>query len=83
MPLVYLSGEEIKKADRVTLHGAPGEVEFIADPDINPDDWFVTEFGGGIMVLPSEMGSIFIDKPQENDELDFVSRLVGSQADQD
>ena len=83
MSLYYLSGQEIKKGDRVILHGAPGEVELVADPDINPDDWFVTEFGGGIRILHSEMGSVFIDNPQENDELDLVSRLAVPQTDQE
>ena len=76
MPLFYITGEEIKMGDQVVLHGSPGEVELVADPEINPDDWFVTEYGGGIMILDSEMGSVFLDNPHENDELDFVSRAA-------
>ena len=36
MPLTDLSGEEIKKGDRVVYCGVPGEVEFVADPLANP-----------------------------------------------
>jgi hypothetical protein len=32
MPFFYSSGEEIRKGDRVLLHGEPGEIELVADP---------------------------------------------------
>jgi hypothetical protein len=51
MPFFYSSGEEIKPGDRVLIHREAGEIEFIADPAKNPDDWYVKQHGGGIMVL--------------------------------
>src|SRR5580704_11493171 len=48
MPFFYSSGEQIRKGDRVLVHGEAGEVEFIADPSESPDDWFVKDQGGGI-----------------------------------
>jgi hypothetical protein len=74
MPLTDLSGEEIKKGDRVVYCGVPGEVEFVADPLANPDYWFVKEFGGGAMILDSQIGSVFLHEPGTDDELLFVSR---------
>jgi hypothetical protein len=32
MAFFYHSGEEIKPGDRVSLHGEPAEIEFVADP---------------------------------------------------
>jgi hypothetical protein len=53
MPFFYSSGEEIRKGDRVLLHGEPGEIELVADPAESPDDWLVKKQGGGVMVLES------------------------------
>ena len=51
MPFFYSSGEEVRPGDRVLIHGEAGAIEFIADAAKNPDDWYVREHGGGIMVL--------------------------------
>ena len=47
MRFFYSSGEEIRPGDRVLIHGEAGEIEFIADPAKNPDDWYVKQHGGG------------------------------------
>ena len=77
MPLLYQSGQEIQRGDRVRLHGEPGEIEFIADPAHDPNDWYVKEFGGGVMIVePKSFGRLFInagDIPGYED-LEFVSR---------
>ena len=50
--LKYRSGEEIRKGDRVLLHGKPAEVELVAfDPNEPEHAWHVQEFGGGITIL--------------------------------
>jgi hypothetical protein len=43
MPLKYQSGDEIRKGDRILLHGESGHVEFVADPaDENPEtEWYI------------------------------------------
>jgi hypothetical protein len=75
MPFFYSSGEEIRKGDRVLLHGEPGEIELVADPAESPDDWLVKEQGGGIMVLELKVfGRLFISEPQTDERLTFVSR---------
>jgi len=77
MPLYYQSGEEILKGDRILYNEKPGEIEFVADPSIiDPaTSWYVKEFGGGVMVLePKVYGSVFSSKPDEDDDLEFVSR---------
>jgi hypothetical protein len=52
MPFTYQTGEEIKKGDRVTFHGDPGEIEFISDSLVDdPQDWYIKEFGGEVMVI--------------------------------
>jgi hypothetical protein len=76
MPFFYHSGEQVKRGDRVHLHGESGEIEFVADPGDDPNDWFVEKFGGGVMVVePKVFGRLFIDAPVSHcDDLEFVSR---------
>jgi hypothetical protein len=77
MPFRYQSGEEIKKADRVTFHGEPGEIESIADP-LTPSvdtEWYIQQLGGGVMVLePKHFGRAFVSKPEEAEDLVLMSR---------
>jgi hypothetical protein len=77
MPFLYSSGEEIRKGDHVLLHGEPGEVEFVADPD-DPGNWYVQEHGGGVMILePTVFGRLFVSDTANYEDLEFVSRLAG------
>jgi hypothetical protein len=74
MPFFYSSGEQIRKGDRVLLHGEPGEIELVADPAESPDDWLKNQ-GGGIMVLELKVfGRLFITEPETDEHLIFVSR---------
>ena len=78
MPFRYQSGAEVKKGDRVLYHGEPGEIEFVADPLIDDPEteWYVKEFGGGVMVIaPKVFGRVFISRIEQDEDLDFVSRL--------
>jgi len=78
--LKYRSGEEIRKGDRVLLHGNPAEIEVVACDANDPDPavaWFVKEFGGGVLVRdPKVFGRLFIDADDlaEYEDLEFVSR---------
>jgi hypothetical protein len=77
MTLMYRTGEEIQKGDRVLYDGEPGEIEFVADQLVGDPamDWFVQEHGGGVMVLvPKVFGSVFVHDPQAEEDLVFVSR---------
>lgn len=73
----YQSGIEVMKGDHVLLNGDHGEVEFVSDP-VAPDartKWYVEEYGGGIMISElKHLGSVFVSNPEEDDELEFVSR---------
>ncbi len=73
----YMTGEDIRKGDQILFHKAPGRVEFIAVADGDPDlDWYVQEFGGGVMLCDSEAGNTFIsaDSISETEDLEFVGR---------
>jgi len=78
--LKYRSGQEIKKGDRVRLHGNPAQIEFVAcDPESSDPEiaWHMKEHGGGIMVLePKLFGRAFIPTESLDDceDLEFVSR---------
>jgi len=78
MPLKYQSGEEIKTGDRVLFHREPAAIEFVAnDPDDPATNWYVSEFGGGVMIAdPRVSGRTFIPASHldEYEDLEFVSR---------
>jgi hypothetical protein len=70
MALTYASGDEIQAGDRVLYHGEPGQIEFIA----RPGDWEFEQFGGGCMILAPSFGRVFEFRPEEAEDLEFVSR---------
>ena len=72
MPFKYASGEEVLPGDRVRYAGDLTEVEFVADPATAPDDWYVKEFGGGVMLR--WMDATFLPSTSDNEDLEFVSR---------
>jgi hypothetical protein len=76
VPFFYQSGEQIKAGDCVLLHGEPGKVEFVADPVVDPNDWYVKERGGGVMIAePKVFGRLFIDAPvSDYEDPEFESR---------
>ncbi|MFZ0301988.1 MAG: hypothetical protein WAL75_04855 [Terracidiphilus sp.] len=78
MPLYYQSGKEIRKGDKILYaERYSGEIEFVADPSVDDPatSWYVKEYGGGVMIRePVVHGSVFSSKPDEDDELEFVSR---------
>ncbi len=77
MALAFMTGEEIRKGDRVLFHGEPGEIELVADPLV-PDpetDWYVREYGGGVMILePKHFGRAFLPEPHTAEDLEFLAR---------
>lgn len=63
MHFSYQSGEKIRKGDRVTYHGEPGEIEFVADKLVGDAeiDWYMNEHGGGVMIIaPKFFGRVFV-----------------------
>ena len=81
MILKYQSGEEIRKGDRVRLHGEPGEIEVVASERGDQEtDWYVEEYGGGVMIRePKVFGRVFIpaDQLDGTEDLQFVARATG------
>lgn len=81
MPFFYTTREPILAGDRVLLDGHPGEIETIADPLEDPSNWFVEQFGGGVLVLEARFGRVFLT-PEDDafEELVFVARRAASDA---
>ena len=72
----YPSGEAVMPGDQVRYHGDSGTVEFVAaetsgDPAL---DWYITEFGGGVMLNVSTMGNVFLSDGDIDEHLAFVGR---------
>lgn len=76
--LRYLSGEEIQNGDRVRFHGQLARVEFVAAELNDPQNaWFVSEYGGGVMVNDSAVSGLTfipVDQLKNYDDLEFVGR---------
>lgn len=72
----YKLGEEVRKGDRVLFHGEPGEVEFIVDAFISDPtmDWYMKEYGPGVMVAEPKAGRTFVSDTEAAEDLQFVSR---------
>jgi hypothetical protein len=74
----YQSGEEMRNGDHVLFHREAAEIEFVAcDPDDPKTDWYLKEFGGGVMIRdPKVSGHTFIpaDQIDEYEDLEFLSR---------
>lgn len=72
----YQSGEEIRKGDQVLFHGEPGEIEFIVDAIIGDPvmDWYVKEYGPGVMLVERKAGRTFISDTEDAEDLVLVSR---------
>ena len=79
MPLKYQSGIDVRKGDRVTYHGEPGEIELVKGLAGDPGtDWLVDEFGPGVMVLePKVFGRVYVSPVEDDEHLVFVSRHEG------
>jgi hypothetical protein len=61
----------------VLIHGGLGIVELIANELGDPEtDWFMQEYGGGVMILGRVSGRTFIptDQLPDDENLEFVSR---------
>ncbi len=76
MKFQYQSGEPIQKGDRIRYNGHAGEVEFVVE-EVTGDaalDWYVEEYGGGVMLSVSTYGNLFLETTEDDEDLTFVSR---------
>lgn len=74
MLLRYESGEEVQTGDQVRYANEPARIEFVATADDPETVWYVEQFGGGCMILTPSFGRVFVSKPHEDEDLEFVSR---------
>lgn len=84
MSLLYKSGEEIERGDQIKLNGHPGRIEFIVthytgDPAM---DWYIDEFGGGVMIIDDLVGNVFlsVENIEKDEGLEFMSRSQNENA---
>ena len=71
MILKYQSGEEIRKGDRVLLHGEPGEIEVVATERGDQEtDCYVEQYGGGVLIRERKVfGRLFIPADQLDEKI--------------
>ena len=77
MPASYKSGVEIRAGDQVRYRGEPGEIEFIVDADVSDPDseWFLQEYGVGVMIRRNQaLGQVYVTDTEQDDQLELVSR---------
>ncbi len=76
-PFTYVTGETVRKGDRIRYHGEPGAVEFVVSGVVGDSamDWYAERFpGGGIMITATGFGSVFLGVDDIDDMLEFDSR---------
>ena len=74
MMFKYQSGVEIRAGDHILYASEPGTIDFVTTPDEPKYAWYVEQHGGGCMILVAPFGSLFLDHPQDEEDLEFVSR---------
>jgi hypothetical protein len=82
MVLMYRTGEEIRRGDRIRFHGNAAEIGAVAsnsfcDPNDAATTWYGQEYGGGVMILdPMGSGRTFIRAGEipGYEDLEFISR---------
>lgn len=79
MAFKYETGEEIRKGDRVLFHGEPREIEFVVEAKVGDPamDWYVDEFGGGVMVIEPKCHRTFSESRRNKRTL-FLCRGAAS-----
>jgi len=73
----YESGEEILKGDRILFHGEEAEIEFVVEETTGDlaQDWYIKEFGPGVMISePKVFGRAYQRETEGAEYLVFVSR---------
>ena len=78
MQFKYRSGEEIQAGDRILYNYEPGKIDFVITPEDPDSAWYIEHHGGGCMLLVAPFGSLFVSDPQDDEDLEFVSRDVSS-----
>ena len=76
-PLLYSTGEEIRKGDCVLLHSEAGEIDLVLDGETNTEAWPAEKHGRGIMISePKVFGHLFLSEADiaGYEDLEFVSR---------
>jgi len=77
MPFFYKSGEEVRKGDRVTYCGEPGEIEALAEEMVGDSevDWYVKELGRGVLIKePKVFGRVFVHDTELDKDLILIAR---------
>lgn len=74
MPLTYRTGEEVLAGDWIRYASEAGTIEFVTDPENPEHAWYIQEYGGGCMLKVAPFGSLFLNAPQEEEDLEFVGR---------
>ena len=74
MSFKYRSGQEIKAGDRILYNFEPGKIDFVTTPADPQYAWYVEQHGGGCMIQVAPFGSLFVNDPQDDEDLEFISR---------
>ena len=75
-PPHYMSGQAIRKGDRIRYAGEPGEVELVADPNVADETtaWHLEELGPGCMITTKKWGAMFLRHTEEEEDLELIAR---------
>ena len=70
----YTSGDIVQRGDYVRYRGEQGRVEFVAAEQSGDaaTDWYIEEYGGGVMMNVEGYGSVFLPGNEIDEELELI-----------
>lgn len=75
--MTYHAGKDIRTGDLINYAGSPGNVDFVVSEPTGDAamDWYLKENSrGGVMIVAEGYGSVFLPDPEQEEDLDLVSR---------
>lgn len=74
----YTSGDIVQPGDYVSYRGEKGRIEFVAAEQSGDaaTDWYIEEYGGGVMMNVEGYGLVFLPGNEIDEELELIDRAA-------
>jgi hypothetical protein len=77
----YASGDIVQSGDHVRYRGEHGRVEFVAAEQSGDaaTDWYIEEYGGGVMMNVESLGAVFLPGGEIDGGLELIDRMAANE----